>query len=116
MILKWGKVPAESSRNPRGHGILQLNERQAPFQEQVLENNWSTSAKLALPDHKGKCFFVGESVREEGGGRHADRVAWYRGTLWGQDKVSSMAFHTWEGVLKLKTAQSRGIKAQRVHY
>lgn len=68
------KGPRESSRNRWGRGILQLNERQAPFQEQVLENNWSTSAKLALPDHKGKCFCVGECVRERGG-RDAERVA-----------------------------------------
>ena len=61
MILKCEKVP-ESSRNRRGRCILQLNERQAAFQERVLENNWSTSAKLTLPDHEAKCFCVGESV------------------------------------------------------
>lgn len=62
--MMWEKVPRESSRNHRGCDILQLNERKAPFQEQVLENNWSTSAKLALPDHKGKCFGVGGCVWE----------------------------------------------------
>lgn len=52
----------EFNRNRRGRRILQLNGRQAPFQEQVLENNWSTSAKPELPDHEAKCFCLGESM------------------------------------------------------
>lgn len=53
------KVPGSPAKNTGGDdNILWLRERQEPFQEQVQENNWSTSAKLALPDHKGKCSSI----------------------------------------------------------
>lgn len=70
--MNTGRPRRVQQKSPGVWHSLAKRERQEPFQEQVQENNWCTSARLTLPGHQGKCSGVCVwlcGLREEGTAR-----------------------------------------------